>query len=267
MKTAKFSDHNILLFLKSLIGNDIKNASLCLSDSFTTDEGMEKEFYLLNELSLFQKLSHLYLLSDESFIKSKLIDADTSASFCEVQLLNKDGDLAYEWCYKLDSNSKILGNGSKCQTVSKVQHCNNDCWWALAVESPHEIIDIRPLFPCEEIWRTNISPDKKFWNLCFKSTDVNTSFYGDFRVRYKSHAEIKRVWMRGNDRPLFYNKPIKINGREIEITAKFPWSLSIKTKTEEKHIEFPRDGSYSFQDEIEWACLTDSLDHDWIYTK
>lgn len=257
-------------FLDELISGVPNSGTSSISPEFKMEDGMDKETYLQHERKIFSEISEKYKLW-----KGWRIEASESTypnfSGAEVMVINSGGDLVYEWAYALDSNDLLKGSGGLSQTVSKMQHSDFKWTRALAVSSKIPIVSIIPLFPCSWQKRTSISDDGLFWNFCFlPENDHGNTFWGEFRIRYADNKiEKKAVWLRGLDRPHFINPNLSIVADEgntiLTHNANLPWSMDIKfADGESKYIEFPHWKRIKFNKEVVWACLTDSLDHDWI---
>jgi hypothetical protein len=256
-------------FFTALIESRDSEARAALSPRFEWEEGLDVESYLSHEFRMFAELRPLYDLDRHFHLRLSTQPSPSDRILLEVEFFNSNSQFVYEWLYVLDLDGRLMGNGSRCQTVSKRQHSSNGSWWALAIQCDEAVIDVRPLFSHSNIRRTDLSPDGRFWNLSFSTPDDGHSFYGDFRIRYAKRVEIKRIWIRGEDRPQFSrNAPmLGTDRRTLTHPAALPWSLAFRLDDgTEGYLPFPRTDSFQFDSPVAWACLTDALDHDWIFS-
>ena len=259
-------------FLSELVDGVPDAGEHSVSLSFIREEGMGRKTYLEHERAMFKKIGPLYHLAQGWRIETDAPPLEAQFQGVETRLINSDGDLVYEWAYALDELGQITGNGSGAQTVSKMQHSDGKWSRALAVASPTPIVSIRPLFPCAWQKRMDVSDDGLFWSFCFlPEQDSGQTFWGKFRIRYQDGSvEEKHVWLRGLDRPHFLDARLSLSEDDKILTheARLPWSVNVKFEDGETiYLEFPRTQKLVFSKRVVWACLTDSLDHDWIVSK
>jgi hypothetical protein len=256
-------------FLEELVSGHPHAGETSVSSQFTLEEGMDRTTYLAHERDMFQRIGPLYRLQQGWRLETEDPHVESGFHGLESKLINQDGNLVYEWAHALDENGLLIGNGSRAQTVSKMQHADGKWSRALAVTSPIPIVSFRPLFPCAWQKRMDVSDDGLFWSFCFlPEDDSGRTFWGKFRIRYSDHhVEEKTIWLRGLDRPHFLNPNFSLSDDRKTLThdARLPWSVDVRFDDgETAYLEFPRTAKLVFSKPVQWACLTDALDHDWI---
>lgn len=254
--------------IKALIEQDTAVFETFLAPDFTLHEGMDRETFISHELEMYRELSPIYELQKGFDISLK----EESPNIYSIILLNADNQIAAEWIQHFNDNGFILGNGSHCQSISKIQTYGGEQVRSIAFQSSKPIVSIRPQFGCEHISYHLPEDPQDFWNFVFiPEEEDNETKILPFKIRYQDGSiELKHIWCRGLDR-LFLQRPqlnLSEDGLEFEHNSVRPWGIALKYEdgTTEK-LNFPTELNLTFIKPVSWLCLTDARDYDWIVTR
>lgn len=258
----------ICQIITALITQDQILFETFISPDFLIHEGMDRESYIAHELEMYRELAPVYQLH-KGFNVSIQKEKDNHYSIILVNVFN---EISAEWIQVFDHNGLILGNGSKCQSISKIQTYGGEQVRSIAFQSPVPIVSVRPQFGCEYINYHFPENPADFWNFVFvPENEDNQTHFLTFKIRYKDGSiELKEIWCRGLDR-LFLHRPQLIlseDGLTLTHNSPRPWGISVKYENHQtEKIEFPTEFNISFAQPVTWLCLTDARDFDWVVTR
>jgi hypothetical protein len=233
------------------------------------EDGLSYDEYITQEKAIFQALAERYGLKQGWLLSVASAPMEVGETL-EVQLVNKDGLLAYEWPYSFRAG-EACGNQSYVQIVTKCQTINGGAAHrAFAIDSRHQ--PFVWLTVCEShdvIQNVTKSADGEFDTFAFAlKNDTFDSRWVRIRSRWAQMTESRWVWLRGFDRPGFKYPKIKMSEDGVTWDVPLAWSVAYRKRDGESvFVEFPHTQAINVKkSELEWLCLTDAYDHDWIWT-
>jgi len=253
-------------YWKSLIFSDLHSLKNTLSVKAVNDRGKY-------EIECISKIKE-NLKFTESMYKNfsvKLIKYEEHMSY-RVFLYDK---FLYEEPVKFDSVNKIIytGNIEHCDLVVKNSFESDFSNASFALKERNRTIKgisiNGKLYKIEDLKKGGTFESDGFFNIDINEHREAIGFYSDVKVFYVDGIDKSKVWINGTEHPKFCNPFLQIKGRKVLIDKKIydvqiPYSMFVVLKNKKNIvIDFPKELIFNFDNDVNLAVLTDSLDNDW----
>jgi hypothetical protein len=243
----------------------------CLSTDFGIQEGRSLQEWLAHEGREFEMRRQGFGIDAETL--SIRVDHHRQPGRITFSVMGAQGQVAYQDTWSFDDAGRMIGNGSRFETVAKLHFdASGSPLRALAVRSAKgSIVSVVPIgvAASEAVLNQGMRADEDgfaTFTMAVENDDLR-GFGAKFRIADDAGVRsTEAVWMRGVDEAGFTHGLFpRIDGRSVIVPGQGPsWSLSVVLSDGSTQcVDHPQPGIYEFDAAVGIAILTDALDNDW----
>lgn len=259
-------------FKKTFMRGSRSLAENLFHESFGVHNGMSLDEYLEYEFDEFSSKKDRFGLSE----RSPSICRNVGEGFVYFSYGANGDPAVFEGLFKIDRETgRLVGNGYPLKIETKLQFDIKD-----GIVLMRRRINAMPgtaakyLVPgvfCSEMAKSASSHSPEFGGEVSSvsyslENDDGMTFWDFARLSSNGFATTVPIFMKGTDHPLFHGDSFPIvENRIVSIPESCnPTILSVMLENgKEIFFKYPTDKSWSFDEGVAFACVTDSLSNDW----